>query len=378
MKCGICIAAMNHTAWPAFDHWEETGEWQDPPISDYTVVREDIELAIAADELGFDSLWTVEHHGTPYNMCTNTVQWMTYFAGATKNLDLGTMVIVLPWHKNPVRVAEDIAMLQNVAGDDRNITIGIGRGASRREFRYMDIDMEESRGRFWEAQEIIKLALSQDVFEYDGEFFQVPSMSIRPQPRNGKEIADNLYCAWGSSGTLPVIAEADLKPLIIAQKPWEGYVDDLAELKKLRGERGLDPVKPIVAMTIYCSESEEEARRGGTQYFTEYANGAIRNYELHQGYFGKTKGYEGYPDQSTPLEKMTEEMSKIWVDHHVWGTPDQCEEQIRNICQMLDPDRIILLPRVGSMPIDKAQASLALFAKEVLPAIHDLEVTPQA
>jgi alkanesulfonate monooxygenase SsuD/methylene tetrahydromethanopterin reductase-like flavin-dependent oxidoreductase (luciferase family) len=174
MRCGVAMTAMNYTAWPAFDHWEETGEWSTPPVPDHQVVREDVELGLLAASLGFDSLWTVEHHVTPYNMITNTLQWLTYFAGATSNVDFGTMVVVLPWH-HPLRVAEDIAMLHNLLGAGRRLTVGRGRGAARREFRALGIPMDESRDRFLEALEIVRRALSQEVFEFQRPVLHDPT-----------------------------------------------------------------------------------------------------------------------------------------------------------------------------------------------------------
>ena len=72
-------------------------------------------------------MWTIEHHFTPYTMVTNPLQYLTYIAGITKNVDLGTMVVVLPWH-NPVRIAEDVNMLDAFLGDGREIILGVGRG----------------------------------------------------------------------------------------------------------------------------------------------------------------------------------------------------------------------------------------------------------
>src|ERR1700742_499147 len=141
MQCGVSLTAMNYTAWPTFLNWEATGEWSDPPVLDYEVVKEDVELGLLADSVGFDSLWAVEHHATPYNMVTSTIQLLTYFAGATSNVNFGTMVIVLPWH-NPVRVAEEITMLHNFLGEQRKLTIGVGRGAGRREFKALNIPMD--------------------------------------------------------------------------------------------------------------------------------------------------------------------------------------------------------------------------------------------
>lgn len=373
MRCGLSLTAMNYRAWPAFEKWEEEGVWTDAPIPDHQYVTEDVEIALLADELGYDSLWTVEHHLTPYNMVTNPLQSLSYLAGATKQIDFGTMVVVLPWH-HPIRVAEDITMLHNLLGPDRKLTIGVGRGAARREFKGLAIPMDESRERFLEVLEVIKRALAQDVFDFDGEHYKFPRVSIRPRPRDGQSIIDNLHCAWGSAQTIPIAAEAGLKPLVIPQKPLEKYVDDLEEFARLRGASGHADARPLVALSLYCADNEGDARRGAEKYFTEYADGAIRSYELASRHFGNVKGYESYAQRADAVldrEKMAKDMGEVYVRDHVWGTPDQCVEKIKAIATMLQAAEVIVLPRIGDMGFETARKSVELFAREVLPAIHE-------
>ena len=79
-------------------------------ISDAEVWRNEVALAELAEPLGFDSVWGVEHHFTAYTMCPDVLQFLTYMAGRTKRVQLGSMAVILPWH-DPVRVAEQVALL---------------------------------------------------------------------------------------------------------------------------------------------------------------------------------------------------------------------------------------------------------------------------
>src|SRR6185437_5872100 len=83
--------------------------------SDVAVYKEHLELGDLAEPLGFDSIFALEHHFTGYSMSPAPVQLLSYFAGRTKRLALGTAVIVLPWH-DPIRVAEEIALLDVISG----------------------------------------------------------------------------------------------------------------------------------------------------------------------------------------------------------------------------------------------------------------------
>jgi alkanesulfonate monooxygenase SsuD/methylene tetrahydromethanopterin reductase-like flavin-dependent oxidoreductase (luciferase family) len=145
------------------------------------VFNEELTLARLADELGFDSVWTIEHHFTPYTMVTNPLQYLTYIAGVTERVDLGTMVVVLPWH-NPVRVAEDVNMLDSFLGADRDVICGVGRGLGRREYNGLGIDQNEARGRFDEGLQLLKQLLATGGADFDGEYFQVKGVRLRPQP----------------------------------------------------------------------------------------------------------------------------------------------------------------------------------------------------
>src|SRR5437773_1709272 len=95
--------------------------------SDAAVLGEHLALGDLAEPLGFDSLFALEHHFTGYAMSPSPTQLLSYFAGRTKRITLGTAVIVLPWH-DPVRVAEEIALLDVLSGG--RCLFGFGRGAA--------------------------------------------------------------------------------------------------------------------------------------------------------------------------------------------------------------------------------------------------------
>ena len=124
--------------------------FQNPQKSrtDLEVYQNELRLAGLAEPLGFDSVWSVEHHFTDYTMCPDVLQFLTYMAGRTERLQLGSMVVVLPWH-DPMRVAEEVSMLDHLSGG--RLILGLGRGAGKVEFDRFRQPMDESRPRFVEA-----------------------------------------------------------------------------------------------------------------------------------------------------------------------------------------------------------------------------------
>src|SRR3954468_5018262 len=85
------------------------------PALDAGVYEAEYAMADQAEAMGFDSLWGVEHHLNGYAMCPDPLKFLTYFAGRTTRLRLGTMVLVVPWHE-AIRVCEDISVLEHVSG----------------------------------------------------------------------------------------------------------------------------------------------------------------------------------------------------------------------------------------------------------------------
>jgi alkanesulfonate monooxygenase SsuD/methylene tetrahydromethanopterin reductase-like flavin-dependent oxidoreductase (luciferase family) len=93
--------------------------------SDFEVYQTDLRLAEMAEPLGFESVWGVEHHFTDYTMCPDVLTYLAYMAGRTERIQLGSMVVVLPWHE-PVRVAEQVIMLDHMSNG--RFVLGLGRG----------------------------------------------------------------------------------------------------------------------------------------------------------------------------------------------------------------------------------------------------------
>ena len=119
---------------------------------DFQTIQNDLRLVGMAEALGFDSVWTVEHHFTGYSLSPNALLSLAYLAGQTRRVELGTQVVVLPWHQ-PARAAGEIALLDNLSGV--RLILGIGRGLARMEFEGLGIPHGESRERFIESAEMV-------------------------------------------------------------------------------------------------------------------------------------------------------------------------------------------------------------------------------
>src|SRR6516225_3995260 len=136
----------------------------DGKVTDGEVYRRELHLAVQAERVGFDSVFVSEHHFSDYQLTSEQMMVLSWIAGQTTRVRLGTFVTVLPWH-DPVRVAESFTVLDHLSGG--RAVLGLGRGLGRVEFDGFRVPMGESRRRFKEYSEALLEALETGVLEYD-------------------------------------------------------------------------------------------------------------------------------------------------------------------------------------------------------------------
>ena len=125
--------------------------------------------------------------------------------------------------------------------------------------------MGEARPRFAEAAQVVVKALSQDVFEHHGEFFQIPRTSIRPRPISHPE--RRFYACSVSPESAEIMAKLGFGMLVIMQNEWAKCREDI---DKLPGDRARRPASirkpPIILTNVSCAESRDEAQERAGQY----------------------------------------------------------------------------------------------------------------
>ena len=154
-------------------------EMQRPELDDHAVIEETIEQCILADEMGFDSIWFVEHHFlTTFSMSPCPEVILSAIAAQTKRIRLGFGVVILPYH-HPVRVAERVAMLDHISNG--RVEFGTGRSAPY-EQTGMGIDPRLTREMWEESLTMIPKIWESDTFEWEGRFWSVPPRQVLPKP----------------------------------------------------------------------------------------------------------------------------------------------------------------------------------------------------
>lgn len=339
--------------------------------SDASVVGEHLVLADLAEPLGFDSLFALEHHFTGYAMSPAPTQLLAYFAGRTRRIQLGTAVIVLPWH-DPVRVAEQIALLDVLCGG--RCVFGFGRGAASVEYEGFRIPMGEARPRFVEAAQIVVKALANDSFEYDGQFYQIPRTAIRPRPISHPE--RRFYASAVSPESGEIMAKLGFGILMVMQNEWSKASADIARYREIALAAGHQPRPPIILTNVCCAESRDEAHERAMTYLGQKWQSIDDHYHFSDGHLSTVKGYESYGKMSRTYAKISEsaesrqKATDFYVGIQIVGTPRDCLDKIAELQRLTGMDHLVTEYSFGAMPHEEAEVNMRLFADRVLPVLQ--------
>lgn len=377
MKVNLGVFAHNAKDWERI----QSGDFSRPPETpDWKFVQAGLALGDLAEPLGFDGIWAPEHQGTPYGMTPNPIQTLSYFAGRTERVSLGTMVAVAPWW-NPVRLAHQIAYLDIISGGRYN-TIGIGRGVAKSEFDAVGVPREESRTRFYETIDILKLAFTRERFSYDGEIFKVPEMALRPAPFS-TDLADRIFGSSSTMDSLKMNSEKGMVPLFVGNKPIEEAGKEVQLVNTIRRDHGLPPCQPKNVLFMYCTKNAADASQADP--WIMQANVDVN---LHYGFadasnFKGVKGYEAYAAReasatavlATAAQGKPDTKPKMPGYHPsnlLIGTPEEIVRRVIASQEACSFSEFTIVPQFGDMPYEEAMRSTRLFAEEVLPFVQKM------
>jgi alkanesulfonate monooxygenase SsuD/methylene tetrahydromethanopterin reductase-like flavin-dependent oxidoreductase (luciferase family) len=346
--------------------------WED--CSDRRVWDEEIRLARLAADLGFDCLWSAEHHFNDYSFVPDNIQLMSYLAGVCPNVDFGTAAVILPWH-DPLRVAEQAAMLDYFCKG--RFRFGMGRGLARREFAAFRLSMDESRERFDEAAPMIVNALKTGFIEGEGTFYKQPRIEIRPRPEYSFD--GRIYAVASSEDSIVSAAKLGAHIVMFADRPWEIRLPMVERGRELHRQfHGTEP--PHVMLTEFCicgtdlTQTEEEARK----YQGKFVESNFHHYEFLGDHFKTVKGYDGYQQKADIARKSgLEGAVEGFMKAASWGTPDKILRGLEERHRLLGDFELNVAFRFGGTPYKVSERGLKLFAKEVLPVVKSWVAEPK-
>jgi len=169
---------------------------QRPPegSDDYKTVYEDaIHLAQVAEESGFDTVWTSEHHGFPDGYMPSVLPMCAALARETESVDIGSGVALAPLYQ-PLRLAEDAATVDLLS--DGRFTLGLANGYVPHEFDAFDVPMSERAPRVEDVIEICRRSWTGEPIDYDGNTVEIGDLSVQPVVRPPRPRRRSCSAAW--------------------------------------------------------------------------------------------------------------------------------------------------------------------------------------
>jgi alkanesulfonate monooxygenase SsuD/methylene tetrahydromethanopterin reductase-like flavin-dependent oxidoreductase (luciferase family) len=144
---------------------------------------------------------------------------------------------------------------------------------------------------------------------------------------------------------------------------------------RFRELNGCEPPKPILCVFVGVSHDPSEARRMREVYLQRYARSTVEHYEFANVGFESIEGYEYYGALARNIAKHgLDKFNGFLADLQVWGSPREVETKLKDYVRRCDAGALLVTPAFGGMPHGVANANYDLFAREVLPAMKELDV----
>jgi alkanesulfonate monooxygenase SsuD/methylene tetrahydromethanopterin reductase-like flavin-dependent oxidoreductase (luciferase family) len=199
------------------------------PEREHETIRDCVEQAVLGEQMGFDRVWAVEHHGLYWYAHMSAPEvFLSWVAAKTSRIRIGHGVVCMPFgYNHPVRVAERAAMLDVLSGG--RLDLGAGRGSTFEEMSFMGVDPDMTVAQVEEALRMISCMWLEDDFEWHG-LLDIPPHKVLPRPI--QQPHPPLYLACTTTDSVVRAGEYGVGALVFGF----GGPDDVANLRKIYDE----------------------------------------------------------------------------------------------------------------------------------------------
>jgi len=324
-----------------------------------------IEGARIAEEAGFKSLFFIEHQNPPVPCISAPPVYLAALAAATSQLRLGAMVFQVPMY-NPIRLAQDVALVDQLSKG--RVEFGIGYGVVASEFEPWKLNFNERRAMGVEALEIVLQAWTNKEVTYRGKYWTFER--ARPEAQPYQQPHPPLWMGGHSRDSMDYAIEKKfpLSQIHGTEKVIAERFEYFRNAWSQRGNAG-PPPRTLLVREVHVAETDEKARAQAEPYMLE---GLL-------GRFGVQRAKLLRPDEASPerlenakLYLKTAESFDFWIDEGLAfvGSPETVIRKIKEQQQLIGYDVLLTHHTINSMPQDLWTKSVKLFGKEVMPAFR--------
>ncbi len=308
-----------------------------------------IDYVVEAEQLGFESIFLVEHHFTGGGQVSASLSLLAYLAGRTSHMRLGTAVTVMPWH-HPLLLAEQAATVDLVSNG--RLDFGVGRGYRANEFHGFNVDPAEAQARYEEALELVlKSWTSRERFSHDGRYWSFRDVIVEPFP---VQSPPPIWVAAGSEGSVRQAAKSGQRLLLDQFGSVETTGKRVAWYRDEQAKAGVTPERGQIALTrgLLLVDSADKVD----------AEIAMRHRAIAA--LAATAQIPGRPAPANPTGPFAVDTSDDATRQAtVIGTPEDCIARLKEL-EAAGVDYVLFNDPWGGIE------RLRFFAREVMPAFR--------
>lgn len=346
--------------------------------SEFRAYHETLAQAIAAEEHGWDAVWTVEHHFlSEFSHCSNPEVLYGAIASRTQRIRIGYGVRLMPQpYNHPVRTAESVAVLDLLSNG--RVDFGTGRSASRAELEGFGIDPHQTRAMWQEAIGHVVGCWTEEQHGFAGKYWSMPPRPVYPKPRQqphppiwGATSSDEGHEQVGRLG-LGLCSFAVGVPPDEVQRRISIYRDAAAACTKPLG-KWVHNRAATFTMAL-CAPSQEEAWSVARESFEWYPKTGARQIATLADWMTAEKGGLGNYAYAAEMKNVDDNGSLNLLDLEyltansacVLGTPEQCLETCRRYAAA-GVDLLLCLVNPYKIPHEKILQTIELMGRYVIP-----------
>jgi alkanesulfonate monooxygenase SsuD/methylene tetrahydromethanopterin reductase-like flavin-dependent oxidoreductase (luciferase family) len=331
------------------------------------IIHRELEQVEWTEELGFDEVWFTEHHFIDYGLSVDPSSLAAAAASRTRRVRIGLAAAILPFH-HPLRLAEQMALVDIISNG--RLDVGVGRGNRPAEFAGYRVPQVESRERFDETVEILRLAWTHERFSFRGRFFDFDDVRVIPKPLQQPHPPIYQVCVSkdGIENTAvrgwPMLNSVLTGPVeqLVANR--DTYVATLEKTGRRASEIAALLGRWGVSRQIYVAETDAQA-------LSEAKDAELWYQESFRRFVVPERIEDAHPSLQPGFRAMADKLARVtWEDlvreTLAFGSPDTVARHIAAMRE-LGVGQVLCWMNFGGLPQDRIRRSMELFAREVMP-----------
>ena len=323
-----------------------------------------MEQMLAAEALGYHSVWIAEHHFNDYGLCPAPPVLASFVAARTTTLRLGMGVSLLPLH-HPVDLAEQLATLDVVSGG--RLDVGIGRGGTLQDYRTFQSDRGDSRARVEEGVALMQRCWTGQPFDFQGRFHGAERLHVRPRPAQRPH--PPLFIAANSEDSVLSAARLGFPtltsfftPLAEVQRRQQIYRDAALAAGRAPAEVEELERRSWIMRVVHVAPDHDEALRVTEPAFMGYQHKmAVLRSESTGGSVP-----DSFDRSLLRLRPFGDYLDDGWAH---FGTPAEVRDGLQAHLDATGYQRVMLVMALPGLDTKLALRSMRLFVDEVAPAL---------